>query len=195
MKSGRLRAYAVWHAFTAPALLMSAALLIPASVVAQEGPYPISPMKSRSGESLRPRILPPSASGGGIRGPVLALGPLPPSQITRKGRQGMPRVGRSRAMARSLEGVWARNRNGEWYWTLGISADGSRGLRIHFRDFNIGAGQLWIHDGDAAAGQVFGPYTERGLFADGDFWTEVIFKDTIYIEYRLPDGSTGDPPR
>ena len=59
-------------------------------------------------------------------------------------------------------------------------------MRIHFRDFVIGAGSLWLH---SASGQIVGPYTGSGLYGDGDFWSGIVFGDSLTIEY-LPDGAS-----
>ena len=56
-------------------------------------------------------------------------------------------------------------------------------MRVHFRDFAIGAGSLWIHSED---GQTVGPYSGSGLYGDGDFWSGIVFGDSLTIEY-LPD--------
>ena len=59
-------------------------------------------------------------------------------------------------------------------------------MRIHFRDFAIGAGSLWLY---SASGQVVGPYTGSGLYGDGDFWSGIVFGDSLTIEY-MPDGAS-----
>ena len=61
-------------------------------------------------------------------------------------------------------------------------------MRIHFRDFAIGAGSLWLH---SASGQVVGPYSGSGLYGDGDFWSGIVFGDSLTIEY-LPDGESAE---
>ena len=56
-------------------------------------------------------------------------------------------------------------------------------MRVHFRDFAIGEGSLWLH---SESGQVVGPYGGSGRYGDGDFWSGIVFGDTVTIEY-LPD--------
>ena len=68
-------------------------------------------------------------------------------------------------------------------WRLQITSVGARGLRVHFKKFNIGGGSLWIHTSN---GQVDGPYSGRGLHDDGEFLSTLIFSDTLTVEY-LPD--------
>ena len=65
-----------------------------------------------------------------------------------------------------------------------MTSPSARAMRIHFRDFVIGAGSLWLH---SASGQIVGPYTGSGLYGDGDFWSGIVFGDSLTIEY-LPDG-------
>ena len=64
-----------------------------------------------------------------------------------------------------------------------MTSPSARAMRIHFRDFAIGAGSLWLY---SASGQVVGPYTGSGLYGDGDFWSGIVFGDSLTIEY-LPD--------
>ena len=56
-------------------------------------------------------------------------------------------------------------------------------MRVHFRDFAIGSGSLWLHAED---GQTVGPYSGSGRYGDGDFWSGIVFGDSLTIEY-LPD--------
>ena len=56
-------------------------------------------------------------------------------------------------------------------------------MRVHFRDFAVGAGQLWLYSAD---GQTLSPYTGTGLYGDGEFWSDIVFADSLTIEY-LPD--------
>ena len=69
---------------------------------------------------------------------------------------------------------------------LKITSPGARAMRVHFQDFAIGSGRLWLH---AADGQTVGPYTGSGLYGDGEFWSGTIFGDGLTIEY-LPDPAT-----
>jgi len=45
-----------------------------------------------------------------------------------------------------------------------------RGLRIHFSEFSIGAGKVWVHSGNSADG----PYTGDGPYGNGDFWSSTV---------------------
>ena len=85
------------------------------------------------------------------------------------------------------EGAWQSTAVGR-LWRLKMTSPSARAMRIHFRDFAIGAGSLWLH---SASGQVVGPYTGSGLYGDGDFWSGIVFGDSLTIEY-LPDGESAE---
>ena len=59
-------------------------------------------------------------------------------------------------------------------------------MRVHFRDFAIGAGKLWLYSAD---GQALPHYTGSGLYGDGNFWSDIVSGDSLTIEY-LPDPAT-----
>ena len=85
------------------------------------------------------------------------------------------------------EGAWQSTAVGR-LWRLKMTSPSARAMRIHFRDFAIGAGSLWLHSED---GQVVGPYTGSGLYGDVDFWSGIVFGDSLTIEY-LPDGESAE---
>ena len=87
----------------------------------------------------------------------------------------------------TAEGAWQSTAVGR-LWRLKTTSPGARAMRIHFRDFAIGAGSLWLH---SASGQVAGPYSDSGLYGDGDFWSGIVFGDSLTIEY-LPDGESAE---
>jgi len=82
-------------------------------------------------------------------------------------------------------GQWDTAPGGGTVWRLLLRSPGSTGLRVEFREFDCGAGQVWIHNGD----QVAGPYTGRGLFGDGHFWSATVFGDSATIEYEPAPGA------
>jgi hypothetical protein len=79
---------------------------------------------------------------------------------------------------------------GRQLWRAALRSEGAAGIRLHFTGFDIGTGRLWIHDGTGEENEIYGPYTGRGLFNDGDFWTDVILGESIVIEYE-PASSMG----
>ena len=86
------------------------------------------------------------------------------------------------AVKTTAEGAWQSTEAGR-LWRLKITSPKARAMRIHFRDFAIGSGRLWLH---SAQGRTVGPYTGSGPYGDGDFWSGIVFGDSLTIEY-LPD--------
>ena len=99
---------------------------------------------------------------------------LPPGAVTQSFSGG--------AVKTIAEGAWQSTAVGR-LWRLKTTSPSARAMRIHFRDFAIGAGSLWLH---SPSGQVVGPYSGSGLYGDGDFWGGIVFGDSLTIEY-LPD--------
>jgi hypothetical protein len=57
-------------------------------------------------------------------------------------------------------------------------------MRVEFGNFSVGAGRVWLHDGAISAG----PYTGRGLFDDGNFFTSAVYSESAILEYEpAPD--------
>ena len=73
---------------------------------------------------------------------------------------------------------------GERVWRMAIHSPGAAGIRVEFRDFSVGAGKVWLSDGADAAG----PYTGRGLFDNGHFWSDTIFSESVTLEYEPAAG-------
>ena len=132
---------------------------------------------------------------------AVALPPLGPNDLQRlQPQEGQPpvigvhrRLPAGALMPSFSEGTVKTTAEGAWQstavgrlWRLKMTSPSARAMRIHFRDFAIGAGSLWLH---SASGQVVGPYTGSGLYGDGDFWSGIVFGDSLTIEY-LPDGAS-----
>ena len=77
-------------------------------------------------------------------------------------------------------GRWEVTTEGARTWRMAIRSPGSTGLRVEFRNFSAGDGNVWLHDGI----HVAGPYTGRGLFGDGHFWSASLPSDSIVLEYQ-----------
>ena len=111
-------------------------------------------------------------------------------------RHGVARVGVRRALGPTVlnQGVWQSAVDGTSVWRIALKSANAVALRVHFLNFNVGAGEVWVHD--TANQQTYGPYTGLGRFRDGDFWTEAIFADTIEVEYVPAAGraTSGAPP-
>ena len=184
-------------------LLLLTLALLPRLAQAQRigplGPTDRQQSKALSTERTAAAPRPPSLQLSLPSPAAVALPPLGPDDLQRlQPQEGQPPViGVHRrlpagAVTRSFsggavkttaEGAWQSTAVGR-LWRLKMTSPSARAMRIHFRDFAIGAGSLWLH---SASGQIVGPYTGSGLYGDGDFWSGIVFGDSLTIEY-LPDG-------
>jgi hypothetical protein len=186
-------------------LLLLTLALLPRLAQAQRigplGPTDRQQSKALSTERAAAAVGPPSLQLSLPSPAAVALPPLGPDDLQRlqpqEGRP--PLIGVHRrlpagAVTRSFsggavkttaEGAWQSTAVGR-LWRLKMTSPSARAMRIHFRDFAIGAGSLWLH---SASGQVVGPYTGSGLYGDGDFWSGIVFGDSLTIEY-MPDGAS-----
>ena len=86
-----------------------------------------------------------------------------------------------------VEGAWQTTAAGS-LWRMQITAPAARALRLHFKDFNVGTGRVWIYASsqNSLKQKAYGPYTARGIYDDGDFWSDIVFHNSLTIEYS-PD--------
>ena len=154
--------------------------------------------EASSTESTAAAVQPPSLRLSLPAPAVAALPPLGPDDlqllqpqegqppvigIHRQLPQGSVELSFSGGTARTtVEGAWQSIPAGR-LWRLRITSPSARAMRVHFRDFAIGAGKLWLYSAD---GQALPPYTGSGLYGDGNFWSDIVFGDSLTIEY-LPD--------
>ena len=183
--------------------LLAFALLAQSAWAQRIGPLvPDDPQRSKASSAERKEAVRLPSLQLSLPSPAaVALPPLGPNDLQRlqpqEGRP--PLIGVHRrlpagAVTRSFsggavkttaEGAWQSTEAGR-LWRLKMTSPKARAMRIHFRDFAIGAGSLWLY---SASGQVVGPYTGSGLYGDGDFWSGIVFGDSLTIEY-LPDPAT-----
>ena len=119
-----------------------------------------------------------------------ALAPLSETESAHLAERGMRlKTGIRRTMAphAMASGAWETTAEGARIWRMAIHSPASRGMRVEFDDFSAGAGKVWVHDGS----QVAGPYTGRGLFDDGHFWSGAVLSGSVTVEYQpAPDAPT-----
>ncbi len=98
-------------------------------------------------------------------------------------RPQLPLVGIERSFdgAPQANGEWLALDDGRAVWRMAIQSDGASGVRVHFHNFAVASGSVWVYSEDHS--QVFGPYTGSGIDATGDFWSHTIFADTVVVEY------------
>jgi Trypsin-like peptidase domain len=130
--------------------------------------------------------------------PIVDLGPIAVSVRNEPSPQrGVRRVGAQRTVTQtSLKaGAWQAIGDGSRVWQIAFKSDSALGIRVHFTNFNTGGGQVWVHDLNTPAVQVFGPFSGQGRNENGDFWSEVVFSDSVEVEYRPAAGQpTSDLP-
>lgn len=82
-------------------------------------------------------------------------------------------------------GEWTGSSEGGKVWRLALTSPEAWGLRIHFRDFHVGHGKVFVFRDEAsrAKGEVAGPYSGDGPLGDREFWAEPVAGDTIIVEY------------
>jgi hypothetical protein len=122
----------------------------------------------------------------------LALAPVSDSEFARLASlSGEEPVGLERAVpGRLLETASCEaSPGGGFLWMLAISSPEASSLRAHFDHFSVDHNRVWVSDKDGD--QILGPYTGRGLFGDGEFWSGVVFTDSIVIAF---EGDRGGCP-
>ena len=183
-------------------LLLTLAMLAPLAQAQRIGVLDPSVDRQSIAQSLEDEAAPPPSLQLRLPPPrVAALPPLGRDDVglfePREGQPlaiGIHRSLPSGSVTLNLSGTRTRTRvEGAWQsipdgrlWRLRITSPGARAMRAHFRDFDIGAGQLWLHSADGPSVQ---PYTGTGLYGDGEFWSDIVFGDGLTIEY-LPDPAT-----
>ncbi|MBZ5606351.1 MAG: serine protease [Acidobacteriia bacterium] len=128
------------------------------------------------------------------RPPTIGLGTLSAEERMKLGKVGpMRRVGLHRVVGEEAmgQGAWSALPDGSSVWRVAIQSDQASGMRVEFSNFDAGAGQVWVHTNAASDG----PYTGRGPYGNGEFWSATVEGDSLTIEYQ-PSGSraSGPPP-
>jgi len=128
----------------------------------------------------------------GLAGPrEFALSPLSEGEKAQLfGSSTRLRTGIHRAVPRvALDlGAWQTASDGTRLWRAALRSPGAVGMRLEFRNFSVGAGNVWIHDGVHSAG----PYTGRGPNGDGHFWSGSIAAESVVVEYEPEPGQPAD---
>jgi hypothetical protein len=94
-------------------------------------------------------------------------------------------------------GAWQTAPDGTPVWRVALRSPGAVAIRMEFRNFQVGAGRVWLHNG----AQFAGPYSEGGPYGDGHFWSAAVASmaasGSVILEYEPAAGSdppSGDPP-
>ena len=137
---------------------------------------------------------PPGLRFGLHRPREFALAPLSESEFARFTEPSTRlKIGIERALPPETlsTGAWEATAEGTRVWRMMLRSPGSRGLRIEFRNFSVGSGNVWLHDGSEYAG----PYTGKGMYDNGQFWSGNLLSESVTLEYEpAPDAPSDGPP-
>ena len=75
------------------------------------------------------------------------------------------------------------NPDGSQVIVLIIKSSGASGIGVHFRNFALADGEEVYVYGAAADSIVFGPFTDKGPWGSGEFWSGTVDGDTAVIEF------------
>ncbi len=72
-----------------------------------------------------------------------------------------------------------------------IKTSGASGAGVHFRNFALADGEEVYVYGTSPDSIVFGPFTEKGPWGSGDFWSGTVDGDTVVVEFYKRADETG----
>ena len=75
------------------------------------------------------------------------------------------------------------NQDGSQIIALIIKSSGASGVGVHFRNFALADGEEVYVYGGATDSIVFGPFTDKGPWGSGEFWSGTVDGDTAVIEF------------
>ena len=75
------------------------------------------------------------------------------------------------------------NPDGSQIIVLIIKSSGASGIGVHFRNFALADGEEVYVYGAATDSIVFGPFTDKGPWGSGEFWSGTVDGDTVVIEF------------
>jgi hypothetical protein len=158
-------------------------------LLAQQESTALSALKSiEVRQPERPAIPPPRVELGSPLPDAFVLPPLDRTTAvsTMPDQVGVRRMIDPEAMESAH---WYPLPDGRWVWSMRFESPSAVGLRVHFDRFSVGNGRVWVLDGAIGMTKFFGPYTGTGPLQSGEFWTEILFSDTVEIEYVPENGS------
>ena len=92
-------------------------------------------------------------------------------------------VNRSVAVSPNTRAQKFVNPDGSQIIVLIIKSSGASGVGVHFRNFALADGEEVYVYGAATNSIVFGPFTEKGPWGSGEFWSGTVDGDTAVIEF------------
>ena len=100
-------------------------------------------------------------------------------------------VNRSVEVSPSTRAQEFANPDGSQLVVLVIKSSGASGIGVHFRNFALAEGEEVYAYGSATDSIVFGPFTDKGPWGNGEFWSGTVDGDTIVIEFYKRNGESG----
>jgi hypothetical protein len=88
-------------------------------------------------------------------------------------------------------GLWENDARGRWVYAFEFTSPDAAFLRVRFGEDLDESLLLYIYD--PVSGATFGPY-ERHQLARTDFWSTIIFGDSIGVEVIAPGDAPPPPP-
>ena len=178
-----------------PFSLLLAALILPVCVSAQRIP-PNEPSFYEGPKQPAHRAASNPAPGRAAK--LLAprefnLGRVPPVDLADLPSKPM-KIGVHRTVPGSAieAGAWEQLPDGTYVWRVALRSPGSRALRVRFSAFAVGSGKVWIYPLEGLGDEQAGPYSSRGIYDDGDFWSGSVLSESAVIEYAPERGRTPD---
>jgi hypothetical protein len=145
----------------------------------------LGPLERPARAELRTAAAMPASFKLGVSTPApYRLGAVQKTELDAVARHPqLPLMGIERSLnaAPQARGEWLALDDGKAVWRTAIQSDGASGVRVHFHDFAVATGAVWVYSEDRS--QVFGPYTGSGIDETGDFWSHAVFADTVVVEY------------
>ncbi len=83
------------------------------------------------------------------------------------------------------------NPDGSQIIVLIIKSSGASGIGVHFRNFALADSEEVYVYGAATDSIVFGPFTEKGPWGSGEFWSGTVDGDTAVIEFHKRTDENG----
>ena len=158
----------------------------------QSLPGMISNTSDSAGMRTRPETDLPSVLYGSqidLNQPGVTLEKLDARSLTLEANQ--IGVNRSVAVSPNTRAQKFVNPDGSQIIVLVIKSSGASGIGVHFRNFALADGEEVYVYGAAADSIVFGPFTDKGPWSSGEFWSGTVDGDTVVIEFYKKTDENG----
>src|SRR6266550_7455882 len=100
-------------------------------------------------------------------------------------------INRSVAVSPNARAQKFVNPDGSEVIVLIIKSSGASGIGVHFRNFALADGEEVYVYGGAPDSIVFGPFTDKGPWGSGEFWSGTVDGDTVVIEFYKKSDENG----